>query len=100
MEGVRQEGEASKEAQMLVERLKQWPQTTALPAPVRAWLLITGIDILEDKKNYPKEPTSLINVTFTAPLYNDGIDSYQVRVRQSSRSMRSSHSCLVTSGQR
>ncbi len=51
-------------AERLIERLKQWPQTTALPAPVRAWLLITGIDILEDKKHYAQEPTSLINVTF------------------------------------
>ena len=51
-------------AQKLVDRLKSWPQNEPLPAPVRAWLLITTIDILEDPKHYPTPPEAQINVTF------------------------------------
>ena len=51
-------------AQQLIDRLKKWPQDEPLPAPVRAWLLITILDTLEDKKQFPTTSTSAVNVAF------------------------------------
>jgi len=48
----------------LLARLKEWPKEAGnLDLAVRAWLMITGIDVMEEKK-YFKEPPARVEVLF------------------------------------